>query len=152
MTTPQVLLQSSQYDMYFLSFSGEDANLRGSDFFANNPIVPLEQIKYLFNIDMIGDNNPVQYCEVSDEGMRGYDLFEKINADKKYFKALNRGDLAANSDHYPFATRHVPCIFLENEDGDAFPYYHTIYDTFENAVFDSYEPLFRLVKDFIERY
>lgn len=141
-----------KFDMYFLSFSGEDANLRGSEFFANNPIVPLEQIRYLFNIDMIGDNNPVQYCEVSDEGMRGYELFDKINADKKYFKALNRGDLAANSDHYPFATRHVPCIFLENEDGDAFPYYHTIYDTFENAVFDSYEPVFRLVKDFIERY
>ena len=140
------------YDIYFLSFSGEDANLRGSEFFANNPIVPLERIKYLFNIDMIGDNNPVQYCEVSDEGMRGFELFERINGEKKYFKALNRGDLAANSDHYPFATRHVPCIFLENEDGDAFPYYHTIYDTYRNAVFDSYEPVFRMVTDFIERY
>ena len=140
------------YDMYFLAFSGEDANLRGSEFFANNPIVPLEQIRYLFNIDMIGDNNPVQYCEVSGEGMRGYRLFEQINSEKKYFKALNRGDLAANSDHYPFATRHVPCIFLENENGDAFPYYHTIYDNWEHAVFDSYEPVFRLVRDFIEIY
>jgi len=140
------------YDMYFLSFSGEDANLRGSEFFANNPIVPLEQIRYLFNIDMIGDNNPVQYCEVSDEGMRGYQLFEQINNEKHYFKSLNRGDLAANSDHYPFATRHVPCIFLENEDGDAFPYYHTIYDDWSHAVFDSYEPVFRLVRDFIEKY
>jgi len=101
---------------------------------------------------MIGDNNPVQYCEVSDEGMRGFELFERINGEKKYFKALNRGDLAANSDHYPFATRHVPCIFLENEDGDAFPYYHTIYDTYRNAVFDSYEPVFRMVTDFIGRY
>ncbi len=140
------------YDMYFLSFSGEDANLRGSEFFANNPIVPLEQIRYLFNIDMIGDNNPVQYCEVSDEGVRGYKLFEQINNEKHYFKSLNRGDLAANSDHYPFATRHVPCIFLENEDGDAFPYYHTIYDDWSHAVFDSYEPVFRLVHDFIEKY
>ena len=140
------------YDMYFLSFSGEDANLRGSEFFANNPIVPLEQIKYLFNIDMIGDNNPVQYCEVSDEGMRGFALFEKINGEKHYFKSLNRGALAANSDHYPFATRHVPCIFLENEDGDAFPFYHTIYDNWKHAVFDSYEPVFKLVTDFIEQY
>ena len=140
------------YDMYFLAFSGEDANLRGSEFFANNPIVPLEQIKYLFNIDMIGDNNPVQYCEVSDEGMRGFALFEKINGEKHYFKSLNRGALAANSDHYPFATRHVPCIFLENENGDAFPYYHTIYDNWKHAVFDSYEPVFKLVTDFIARY
>ena len=140
------------YDMYFLAFSGEDANLRGSEYFANHPIVPLEQIRYLFNIDMIGDNNPVQYCEVSDEGMRGYKLFEQINGEKHYFKALDKGDLAANSDHYPFAKRHVPCIFLENQEGDAFPYYHTIFDNWEHAVFDSYEPVFRLVTDFIKKY
>ena len=141
-----------EYDMYFLAFSGEDANLRGSEYFAQNPIVPLEQIKYLFNIDMIGDNNPIQYCEVSDEGMRGYKLFEQINDEQHYFKALNRGDLAANSDHYPFATRHVPCIFLENQEGDAFQYYHTIYDTYETVRFESYEPVFKLIRDFIERY
>ena len=140
------------YDMYFLSVSGEDANLRGSEFFVNHPIVPLEQIRYLFNLDMIGDNNPVQYCEVSDEGMRGFALFEQINGEKHYFEALNRGALAANSDHYPFAVRGVPCIFLENEEGDAFPYYHTVYDNWKNAVFDSYELVFRLVRDFIERY
>ena len=140
------------YDMYFLAFSGEDANLRGSNWYVEHPIVPLEQIKYLFNIDMIGDNNPVQYCEVSDEGMRGFSLFEQINKGKNYFKELHRGDLAANSDHYPFATRHVPCIFLENEKGDAFQYYHTIFDTYETVRFDSYEPIFKMVRDFIEQY
>ncbi|MBQ9584797.1 MAG: DUF4910 domain-containing protein [Muribaculaceae bacterium] len=140
------------YDMYFLAFSGEDANLRGSSWYVEHPIVPLEQIKYLFNIDMIGDNNPVQYCEVSDEGMRGFSLFEQINNSKHYFNALNRGELAANSDHYPFATRHVPCIFLENEKGDAFQYYHTIFDTYETVRFDSYEPIFNMVRDFIEQY
>lgn len=140
-----------EYDMYFIAFSGEDANLRGSEWYADHPVVPLEQIKYLFNIDMIGDNNPVQYCEVSEEGMRGFALFEKINAEKHYFKDLNRGKLAGNSDHYPFAIRHVPCIFFENEEGDAFKYYHTIYDTYENALFDTYEPLFLLLRDFVEQ-
>ena len=140
------------FDMYFIAFSGEDANLRGSEFYAQHPIVPLEQIKYLFNIDMIGDNNPVQYCEVSDEGMPAYVLFEKINKEKHYFEALNRGELAANSDHYSFAKRHVPCIFLENEKGEAFQYYHTIYDNYHTVRFDSYEPVFRLVTDFVERY
>ena len=140
------------YDMYFIAFSGEDANLRGSNWYVDHPIVPLEQIKYLFNIDMIGDNNPVQYCEVSDEGMRGFSLFEQINESEHYFRALNRGDLAANSDHYPFAKRHVPCIFLENEKGDAFQYYHTIFDTYDTVRFDSYEPIFHLVRDFVEQY
>ena len=141
-----------EYDMYFISFSGEDANLRGSEYYVDHPVVPLAQIKYLFNIDMIGDNNPVQYCEVSDEGLRGYDLLEKINKEKRLFKGLNRGELAGNSDHYPFAVRHVPCILFENEEGDAFKYYHTTFDTYENFLIDSYEPIFKLVKYFVEKY
>ena len=141
-----------EYDMYFIAFSGEDANLRGSEWYANNPIVPLDQIKYLVNLDMIGDNNPVQYCEVSDEGVDGFSLMEKINGEKGYFTKLNRAELADNSDHYPFAVRHVPCIFFMNEEGDAFKFYHTIYDTWQNVILDSYEPTFKLIVDFIEKY
>ena len=141
-----------EYDMYFIAFSGEDANLRGSEFYANNPIVPLSQIKYLFNLDMIADNNPMQYCEVSNEGMKGFELMEKINGEKNYFKKLDRQELAGNSDHYPFAQRNVPCIFFMNEGGDAFKYYHTIYDTWKNALFDNYEPTVKLIMDFINKY
>ena len=141
-----------EYDMYFIAFSGEDSGLNGSMYYVDNPMVPLEQIRYLFNIDMIGDNNPVQYCEASDEGNRGYDLLERINGEKHYFKALDRGELAANSDHYPFAEHHVPCILFENEKGDAFQYYHTIYDTYENGIFVTYEPIFNIMTDFVERY
>ena len=139
-----------EYDMYFIAFSGEDANLRGSEWYAEHPLAPLSQIKYLFNLDMIADNNPEQYCEVSNEGMKDYSKFEKINAEKGYFKALDRGELDANSDHYPFAVRNVPCIFLMNEHGDAFKYYHTIHDNWKNAIFTNYEPTFNLIKDFIE--
>ena len=141
-----------KFDMLFISFSGEDANLRGSEYYAEHPVLPLDRVKYLINVDMIGDNNPVQYCETSDEGQRGYELFEKINKEKHYFKSLNHGKLAANSDHYPFAKRGVPCIFLENAEGDAYPYYHTPQDNWKNAIFDSYEPVFKLIVDFIERY
>ena len=141
-----------QYDMYFVAFSGEDANLRGSEFFANHPVVPLEQIRYLVNIDMIGDNNPMQYCEAGKEGMRGFGLFEKINTEKHYFESLNRGELAANSDHYPFAKRHVPCIFLMNEGGDAYQYYHTAQDNMKTVALSTYEPVFKLITDFIEEY
>ena len=138
-----------EYDMYFVAFSGEDANLRGSTYFAEHPIVPLGQIKYLFNIDMIGDDNPVQYCEVSDAGLAQFPRFEQINAELQLFERLNRGELAANSDHYPFAVRGVPCIFLENEDGSAFPYYHTPADNMKTIRFDSYEPVFRLITAFV---
>ena len=138
-----------EFDMYFVAFSGEDANLRGSTYFAEHPLVPLSQIKYLFNIDMIGDDNPVLYCEVSDAGMPQYPGFEKVNREQHLFKALNRGALAANSDHYPFAVRGVPCIFLENENGNAFPHYHTPADNSKTVRWDSYEPVFKLVTGFI---
>ena len=138
-----------EYDMYFIAFSGEDANLRGSTWFAEHPVVPLEQIRYLFNLDMIGDDNPVQYCEVSDAGMAKFPIFEQVNKEQGLFQALNRGELAANSDHYPFAVRGVPCIFLENEEGSAFPYYHTPNDNMKTIRFDSYVPVFRLVTGFI---
>ena len=139
-----------EFDMYFISFSGEDANLRGSEWFVAHPIVPLEQIKFLINIDMIGDNNPVQYLETNSD--RGFATFDKINSEKRYFKGLNRGELAGNSDHYPFTEKGVPSILFENEEGDAFKYYHTTFDTYENALFDTYEPIFKLMIDFVERY
>ena len=140
-----------QYDMYFVAFSGEDANLRGSTYFVEHPIVPLSQIKYLFNIDMIGDDNPVQYCEVSDAGMSQYPKFEQVNAEQQLFEKLDRGALAANSDHYPFAIRGVPSIFLENQEGSAFPHYHTPADNFKTVRFESYEPVFKLVTGFIDK-
>lgn len=138
-----------EFDMYFVAFSGEEANLRGSTFFVNNPVVPLEKIKYLFNLDMVGDNNPVQYCEVSDPGDAGFAVMEAINAEKHYFKSLNRGKLAANSDHWPFAEKGVPCIMFENENGDSFPYYHTAHDDMGCFRKSTYPALFRLITDFI---
>lgn len=141
-----------EFDIWFVAFSGEDTNLRGSTFFAEHPSVPLEQIRYLFNLDMIGDNNPVQYCEFSDSGLKAYPLWERLNEEGGRFKTLNRGELAANSDHYPFAVRGVPCVFFENKEGDAFKWYHTPEDCWENAVFDSCLPLLGLLTDFIKEY
>ena len=100
---------------------------------------------------MIGDDNPVQYCEVSEAGMGLFGKFEEVNADQHLFKALNRGELAANSDHYPFAIRGVPCIFLENQEGSAFQYYHTPADNMKTVRFESYEPVFRLITGFIAK-
>ena len=139
-----------EYDMYFVAFAAEESGLHGSEWYVTHPSVPLEQIKFVFNLDMIGDNNPVQYVETNSD--RGFALFEQINGEKHYFKGLNRGELAGNSDHYSFAERNIPCILFENEEGDAFKYYHTVFDTYETMKFDTYEPIFRLVRDFVERY
>lgn len=141
-----------EFDMWFISVSGEEANLRGSTYFTEHPTFPLSNIKYMFDLDMIGDNNPVQYCEVSDAGMADFPIFEQINAQRGYFWKLHRGNLAANSDHYPFAVLGVPVIFFENEQGDAFKYYHTAHDDISTVRFETYEPLFKLIDEFIARH
>lgn len=138
-----------EFDMVFVAFSGEEANLRGSTYFAEYPSVPLESIKYLYNIDMIGDNNPVQYCEVSGPGMDVFNKMVSNNNEKHYFQSLHLGELAANSDHWPFAEKGVPCILFENERGDTFPYYHTAGDNWDIAVFITYEPIFNIITDSI---
>lgn len=140
------------FDILFVSVSGEEANLRGSTYFVEHPLVPLESIKYLINLDMIGDDNPEQYCEVSDAGRAGLALFQSINAERQYFTKLKCGKLAANSDHYPFAMKGVPCIFLENEEGSVFPYYHTAQDDMSRFVGGTYEKIFKMVVEFIEKY
>ncbi len=138
------------FDVYFIAFAGEDSGLHGSTFFVEHPLFPLRSIRYLFNLDMIGDNNPIQYCEVSDPGITGFALMQQLNESHHYFKAFSRGVLAANSDHYPFAEREVPCIMFENEQGDAFIHYHTANDNWKNAIFTTYEPIFKLVTDYVE--
>ena len=140
-----------EFDMYFLAFSGEDAYLRGSRWFVEHPVVPLSQIRYLFNIDMVGDNNPALYCEMSDAGAWAFSLFEDVNRSGGLFQSLKRGELAEKSDHYPFAVRGVPCVFFENEEGDAFPWYHTPQDNWQHAIHTSYEPVFRLVTESIRK-
>lgn len=140
-----------EYDMYFIAFSGEDTNLNGSGYYVEHPVVPLSEIRYLFNLDMIGDDNPVIYCEVSDAGMDGYDELVRINSEKKCFAGLNRGELAGNSDHWPFAQKGVPCIFFENKEGSAFQYYHTVKDDFSTVRFESFEPLMTLIRTYCER-
>ncbi len=139
------------FDILLVSVSGEDCGLYGSTYYAEHPLVPLDRVKYLINIDMIGDNNPTLYSEASEAGMDGWRRFDELNKQGGYFRALERGALAANSDHYPFAVRGVPCIFLENEGGDAFPYYHTPLDDVAHIRFDSALPVMQLVIDFVEK-
>jgi len=139
-----------KYDVYCLAVSGEEANLRGSSYFVEHPLFSLEKIAYLFDLDMIGDNNPQQYCEVSQSGMAGYEKMVKLNEEGKWFEKLKLGELAANSDHYPFSMKGVPCIMFENEEGDNFKYYHTAEDNWDKVVFETYLSVFNLVTAFVK--
>lgn len=138
------------YNIVFLSVAGEEVGLLGSTHYTENPLLPLDKIKYLINLDMIADNSKDVYVEISPEGEKGLDRFNSINTKLNLFTKLDKGELAGNSDHFPFANKHVPAIFFIMETGDAFKIYHTLQDNYENLYLDNYQKMFTLITEFLK--
>ena len=55
-------LNPPKYSVMFIFFDAEENNLLGSFFYADNPVLPLEDIQYFIELDMIGDNGNNIYC------------------------------------------------------------------------------------------
>lgn len=141
-----------EYTVVFMAFAGEESNIRGSKYYVENPLFPLSYIRYLINLDMIGDNGKSLFVATNEIGEHGLHLIETINKEQRYFKSLERVDLECNSDHYPFTEKNVPAILMIFEEGDAFPIYHTYHDNDKTIKYDNFEKVFRLLTGFAERY
>ncbi len=137
----------------FLFLDGEEANLLGAKDYVQNPYMPLENVKFLINLDMVGDNGNNIFCEVGggENAEKAYELFKKINAEKGYFTSVDARPFCDNSDHYYFGMAGVPCMYFTIE-GDMYQYYHTPKDTYENFTSEKFDPLFGLMTDFLEQF
>lgn len=137
-----------KYTMVFVGFAGEEAGLIGSEYMASHPLVPLEQIRFLLNLDLMGSG---------DEGMRvvnglkfkeEYAFLDSLNNKSKYLTGLEAGGEARNSDHYPFTQRGVHSFFCFTLGGSKA--YHDIYDVCDNITLSRYPQVFALLKDFLD--
>ena len=141
-----------EYSVMFIFFDSEENNLLGSFFYADNPLLPLENISYFVELDMIGDNGNTVYCQISDPGERGLQYLNELNSKLPVpFAKLDRHPMDDYADHYPFGLKGVPAIYMEM-DGDTNKNYHSPRDTFENFFSDNYDRIFNLVKGFVEGY
>jgi hypothetical protein len=145
-------LNPPKYSVMFIFFDAEENNLLGSFFYADNPVLPLEDIQYFIELDMIGDNGNNIYCQISDPGEEGLAYLNKINSSMENpFAKLDRHPMDDYADHYPFGLKGVPAIYMEL-DGDTNKNYHSPRDTFENFYSNNYNRMFALVKGFVEGY
>ena len=136
----------------FILFDAEENNLLGSFLYADNPVLPLEDIQYFVELDMIGDNGENIYCQISDPGEKGLECLNGINASMDApFAKLDRHPMDDYADHYPFGLKGVPAIYMEL-DGDTNKNYHSPRDTFDNFYADNYDRMFELVKRFVQEY
>lgn len=134
------------YSVAFICFAGEEAGLIGSKFFTEHPLLPLKQIRFLLNVDLVGTGvdgiTVVNASEFSEE----FELLNKLNNAGKYVVKINARGKAANSDHYWFTEKGVPAFFIYTLGGIAA--YHDVFDQAITLPLHEYEDLFRLIVEF----
>jgi len=149
----------------FVWHAGEEKGLWGSEFFTENPTVPIEQIVTQLNIDMIGrskkegDNNPANKdltgpneLYVIGSKMMSTDLgilseevnkqYLKLAFNYKYDDPTDTERFFYRSDHYNYAKKGVPIIFYfsgVHED------YHGLADTADKIDYRKMEKITRTV-------
>lgn len=111
----------------FMAVSGEEKGLWGSDYYARNPIFPLEKTTANLNIDMIGRSDTdrkgdtTNYVYVVGDDKLSSDLrtisermnkkYTKLELDYKFNDPKDPNRIYFRSDHYNFARKGVPIIF-----------------------------------------
>ena len=141
-----------EQSLLFLFLDGEEANLLGAKDYVAHPFLPLDKIKFVVNLDMVGDDGTNLICEVGGNGGEaGLELFKKINAEKGYFTSIDPEPFTDNSDHYYFGIAGVPCMYFTIE-GSKYQYYHTPQDTYANFTSERFIPLFSLMRDFVREF
>jgi len=115
-----------RYTMVFIAFSGEEAGLLGSSYFVKHPMLPLDHIKFLTNLDIMGDATDGITVVNATEYPKEFAALQKMNDAKGYLPEIKSRGKAANSDHYYFTEAGVPSFFIYTNGGPG--YYHDIFD------------------------
>ena len=137
--------------MVFMTVSGEEKGLWGSDYYTNHPVFPLDQTTVDLNIDMIGRidtsrkvGDPNNYVYVVGDDKLSTDLrtisesvnkkYTRLELDYKFNDPNDRNRIYFRSDHYNFARKGVPIIFYY--DGMLGSDYHRPTDTPDKINYD----------------
>lgn len=140
-----------EYSMIFIAFTGEEAGLLGSKYMADHPVFPLASVRFLMNLDMVGTGSEGVTMVNSTIFPRAYDLMTKINADNEYILTVKKRGESCNSDHCPFYEKKVPAVFIYSL-GKEYTEYHNIYDRADLIPLSEYSDIFRLMRDFMEKW
>ena len=136
------------YSVLFIAFSGEEAGLLGSKYYTKNPIVMLGRMKFLTNIDIMGDATDGITVVNATEYPAQFNLLQQINREHNYLPQVKSRGKAANSDHYYFSEAEVPSFFFYSNGGKG--YYHDVYDKAGELSLEHVDGVAHMVIDFVE--
>jgi C-terminal processing protease CtpA/Prc len=126
----------------FIFWDGEEEGLLGSKYWMTSPTVPLDRIRLVFNIDMIGrlrQNRAEVFGTRSAPGLR--EFLSSQNTDSPV--ALNfTWETRRDSDHYSFFAQRIPYLMIFT---GKHPEYHTPYDDVDKLNIEGMERITRLM-------
>jgi hypothetical protein len=125
----------------FMSFSGEEMGLLGSNYFSKNPTIDAESINYMINMDMVGRMKADSTLAVY--GVGTSPLFKQtIKSNNEKFKLIENASGVGPSDHTSFYLIDVPVLhFFTGQHED----YHKPSDDFEKLNYEGMD----LISDYI---
>jgi Peptidase family M28 len=121
--------QRPKRSVMFVWHSGEEDGLHGSRYMSDHPVLPIEQMVAMLNIDMVGRNRCDDVAQANTVYLVGseristelHNLSEQANAalpparrmtlDYEYNDVADTESLYTRSDHYSYASKGVPVIF-----------------------------------------
>jgi hypothetical protein len=138
-------------NIVFMTVSGEEKGLWGSDYYSEHPIYPMEKTTADLNTDMVGridterktaDSSNTVYVighdklssELQSINEAANNLSSKLVLDYKYDDPADKNNIYYRSDHYNFAKKGVPILFFY--DGMLQADYHRPTDTIDKINFD----------------
>lgn len=139
--------QKPHYSIGFLFFTGEEAGLVGSSYFVAFPLIPLNKIRFLLNLDVIGSGEDGITVVNGSVFQKEFDLLKNINTEKDYVPVVKIRGASDNSDHAPFSHKDVKSFFVYAQ-GKTGPYHHP-FDQPENLSLGKYENIVKLLLNFV---
>ncbi len=102
----------------FIAFCGEERGLLGSKYFVNNPVVPLDRIVAMLNLDMVGRvKDDVVYVSGNGTANEFDALLKQANRTSPLIIKPAGADVGGKggigpSDHESFALKHIPVLMI----------------------------------------
>ncbi|MGN6647153.1 MAG: M28 family metallopeptidase [Cytophaga sp.] len=132
-----------EYSVVFIAFAGEESGLLGSSWFVNHPLIELTRIHFLINLDLLGTGDDGIMVVNGSIFKKEYSSLVDLNEQNKLLPAVKMRGEAANSDHYPFYKKNVPCFFIYTLGGVAA--YHDVQDVAKTLPLTKYKEVFTLI-------
>ncbi|MGR6087784.1 MAG: M28 family metallopeptidase [Arcticibacter sp.] len=131
----------------FIAFAGEEAGLLGSKYYTESPMVRLDRIRFLLNLDLMGNGDEGMMVVNGELHSKEFDMLDRINKEKGYLKILGKRGTAKNSDHYYFSEKGVPAFFFYTNGGSKA--YHDVNDLPYQLPLTEFEDIKKLIVDFV---